>query len=1048
MKNHLLSFLLCFLSLSAFAQEHAITVQHLTIEDGLSNRFVNSVFQDTEGFIWIATNNGVNRWDGNEMKVFVEYSTVRQVMEDELGRIWFQFADDSGTFLEETNKFAIHQSDLGSDSLRADEWSVFANLKGTMILRSRKDSLLYSYTDRLNLLPEASALFKNSNSRSLIPVSKDRFWKIDRQRITLFDLKGTIHDTDSIAEPYFYLQTGVVEKGIFQYSAIRYIKEDGLPQIRYKHYQKELGLPSQPSSTFAPLTIPNNNLPYQRAPFKKELKGGGIWERNMNSLIAHDKNGKLIFDFYDYVGFRLGCPSVLFDRQDNAWICTDNGVYRVYISTSPFDSYLKNGSPSYSTRGILLLNDSMLVHSYRGTNMVSIKDGGSKPLKDTPPDTGFGVGIDVDKDDVLYWGEGRYNSIAKYDLKERKLEVFKNNAKGANTCYLPYRDKISNTIWSSGTLYLSVLDQETQELKPFLFDSEVQPINIRHFFEDESGLWMVARNGLFLVDPIAKKILTYYSAENGKLPFNQFNYIHKDKDGSFWLATQGYGLLHWDPVDGSYESFAREEGFISPIIYTIYEDKSNRLWLPTEYGLALFNKETKATQVILEQDGLSHNEFNGFSHHRGSDGRLYFGGLNGVIAFHPDSIFIQNTNINEPLRITAIELLDNSKGGQHIDITKKTLASKQLELTPDNNSFTIHFSFLDYNSQPNIDYAYKVKGLDRDWTYQKSNSIRFSALPYGNYELLIKAKGNRGFWSTEQINLPIKVIRPYYLRWGFILFSLLSLGLLAYSYLRYRTHRLKLNARKLERLVALRTQTIEQQKNDLEQLTQTKDRLYAIIAHDLRDPVESFKGIAGKINFLLKKKDMNHVLKLSAFVENSAEELSKLLENLLQWARHQQKELPFHPEHHNVENLIKEVFGSLQIVATTKSINLIYNGTPGVDVYGDYHMLTTIFRNLIDNALKFSHPKSSIKVEASIEQNKTIILFQDFGVGMNTEQKDMLFQIKKGNTLEGTLGERGTGLGMPLCKELMETHEAEVQVESQEGEGTKVWLYFSGGALG
>lgn len=1049
MKKQLFLFsLFCLLSFCAFSQEHTINVEHLTVEDGLSNRFVNSVFQDSKGFIWIATNNGVNRWDGSAMKLFAEYSAVHKVMEDEKGQIWFQYAPDPNSFLKEPHNFSIHHSSIDSDSLRADEWFVFANLKGTIILRSLKDSMLYSYTDQLHPLPEISKILKNSHHWDFVPVSKNRFWKIAPQQICLFDLAGNIHDRDSIPKPYSYLKTGNSEGDVLNYSIIKNFKQNGTLTHSYKHYQKEPGKPSEPHPLFAPQIITSPSPSFHSPPFRRELSGGITWERRVNVLEARDKNGKLIFDFYEYFGSQIPGPYVLFDKQDNAWICTNNGVYRVNISTSPFDTYLKDGNPSYSTRGILLLEDSLLIHSYRGSKMVSIENGGISTLENTNQDVGFSVGLFADKDGILYSGEGRYYAISRYDLKHRKREMYSSSSTGLNTCYLPYRDQKSNTLWVSGTYYLNIFDEATKELIPFHFDSNIQPLDVRQFFEDERGLWMIARNGLFVVDPVSKKILNYYSVENGTLPFNQFNYIHKDKDGSFWLATQGFGLLHWNPVDGSYEMFAREEGFISPIIYSIYEDQNDRLWLPTEYGLVLFNKKTKTTQVILEQDGLSHNEFNGFSHHRGSDGRLYFGGLNGVIAFHPDSIFLQKPDINEPLWITQIELLDNTDTGLQTDITEETLAKNQLELTSHNKSFTIHFSFLDYNSQPNIDYAYQVKGLDKEWNYQKSNTIRFNALPYGEYELLIKAKGNRGHWSTKQIRLPIKVIKPYYLRWYFIVTCLLGLALLGYSYLRYRTHLLKINARKLERLVSLRTQTIEQQKNDLKMLTQTKDRLYAIIAHDLRDPVESFKGIAGKINFLLKKKDMDRVLKLSAFVESSAEELSKLLENLLQWARHQQKELPFKPEHHNVENLIKEVFGSLQVVATTKSIKLIYNGTPGLDVYGDYNMLTTIFRNLIDNAIKFSQPQSMINVVATIENNKTMILFQDFGIGMTADQKDKLFHIKKGNTTEGTQGERGTGLGMPLCKELIEAHGAKVRVTSVVGEGTKVWLYFSGGAVG
>jgi signal transduction histidine kinase len=481
---------------------------------------------------------------------------------------------------------------------------------------------------------------------------------------------------------------------------------------------------------------------------------------------------------------------------------------------------------------------------------------------------------------------------------------------------------------------------------------------------------------------------------------------------------------------------------LSQVIYSVHEDRQGRLWLPTEYGLVLFDKTTETTHVFLEQDGLTHNEFNGYSYHEGSDGRFYFGGLNGLIAFHPDSVFIDPDINSAPILLTAIQVSDDSKEANQKDITTAVQQSKVLVLQPYNKSFTVNFAYLDYGSHPNIQYAYKIEDLDKDWIYQRSNRLHFNSLPSGQYRLRIKAKGKNNVWSANEIVLPITVLKPYYLRWPFLLSAFAFICLLFYSFFRYRTYRLRLDAKILERQVIHRTKTIAQQKDDLERLYQTKGRLYAIIAHDLRDPVEAFKGFASKIKYLLKKQDMPQVIKLATFVENAAVELSKLLENLLQWAQLQQKDLPFKPEFHNIENLIKECFGNLQLIATHKNIRLEYEGTPGIEVYGDYHMLTIVFRNLIDNALKFSPTDSVIKVSASSNHQKTKITFQDFGIGMSPKQLETLFLVKKKTTSEGTLGEKGTGLGLPLCKELLDVHGAAVAVNSAPEEGTTISLSF------
>ncbi len=260
----------------------------------------------------------------------------------------------------------------------------------------------------------------------------------------------------------------------------------------------------------------------------------------------------------------------------------------------------------------------------------------------------------------------------------------------------------------------------------------------------------------------------------------------------------------------------------------------------------------------------------------------------------------------------------------------------------------------------------------------------------------------------------------------------------------------------LEQKVAERTQALNEakekteellsdisiQKKELEKLNVTKDRIFGIIGHDLRKPVIAFRGIAGKINYLLKKEDFVTLKKLGEGIERDALGLNALTDNLLNWALSQKNALPFRPEEIELEHVVDEIFLTLGRLASDKSLELISTIQPKTIIVVDRSSFVTIIRNIVDNAIKFTPENGTITISSCPSDFGLDILIQDTGVGIPQDKINHIFLLQKDKTTEGTSGEKGTGLGLHLVKEMVELNKGNIHVTSREGEGTTFILSF------
>ncbi|MEM9824820.1 MAG: ATP-binding protein, partial [Bacteroidota bacterium] len=409
------------------------------------------------------------------------------------------------------------------------------------------------------------------------------------------------------------------------------------------------------------------------------------------------------------------------------------------------------------------------------------------------------------------------------------------------------------------------------------------------------------------------------------------------------------------------------------------------------------------------------------------------------IVFHPDSIQVKSDN-PIPLKLTGLQKLDG-KQKRSVNIFPEFQENAELVLTDRDRLLDVSFALLDYSGE-GIIHAYQLEGLEDEWNVLNDNHIRFASLPIGTYTIRVRAKSLGKPWSKHQLSIPIRILPPFYLNPSFYLPLLLLLGILIFSYYRYRTYQLQRRALLLEAQVKQRTSTIEKQKAELEQqkstlerLIQTKDRFFAIIAHDLRGPLNNLHGLSKQVGYLIRKDRMEDVHLLGEKVEEATTGVTKLLDNLLAWALLQKETFPHDPRWIEISAIFEEILTIYRPAAEAKGVFIEFD-IQHDKVHADKDAFSAIIRNLVDNALKFSRSSGKIKLKAFQENKQLIVEVSDQGVGIAPNEIDQLFAVDGKRRQRGTRGEKGVGLGLALCKELVEKHEGSISVNSHLEEGS------------
>lgn len=1026
------------LSLNGITQDFITNIQHFSVEDGLSHRTVQTAIQDDNGYIWLATDNGLNRFDGKKFKYFNSKNTffpqekIDHIEKDAMGNLWLKFANQKVLIFDpELEKyFTIHEK-IG---IQADEdiWLLKSAPNRIIWLIDKIGNLYKTDGTALEIIKTAYPKWWDQHRAPTITPWETILYSNKQEQLIELDLRGRkllTQDRLPLTDVIFYEDSLLLNFHWVPNKWKKYLRNYN--HIKRKNQKTE---PANFTRKGHPFTLRNDYPTYYFGIAKDNQNN--IWYYKEDEIYVFNEEREFLYDLSNIEGDfveTIKLNDIYFDQFNQAWLCTRlNGFLVVNLKENQFDQYLQD-TTNISTRGITEIDDNtLMIGTYKGLKFIDKSTKELIPKLASKFDTVRSIifGLSEDTEGKIWAGSHNF-SIKSIDKKNLEFATFHSSF---NVSAQPYSfvladKKDSSFVWIGSTLGLKYLKKGESKIKSFEKYNEFDHLSnqsVKPVFQNNKGVWLSSNDGLYWMNAkegIIKKI--------DILPHNKIVHIHEDNDGIYWMATTGGGLLKWNDKIDEITQYTTQNGLSHDVIYAVYEDDFNNLWLPSNNGLMRMDKTTEEVFNYLPEDGITHLEFNTSSHYQAKDGQLFFGGLNGVTAFYPRDV-LQKAKYDSPVVLNNLNI-QNSNTGELKNYKFDFQESKKICLEPHQKYFNLEFALLDYRNPTGIQYAWKIEGLDKEWTYQKENFIRVNSLPFGNFLLKIKGQGSGGHWSANELSIPISVLKPFYLKPWFIITCILGVISLIIAYINHRTSKLKRERTELESLVKKRTM-------ELERMNQAKDRFLAIIAHDLRSPVATLSGLTQKIKFLIAKNRIEEVQKLGDTVEGAVNSVHKLLDNLLNWALVKRGQFPYNPELLNASDIIENVVSIYQNVADVKEIQINSNISEDTVLYADKDALNTILRNLLDNALKFTPPKGSICLSAQIENGQTIIGVKDSGIGIPKSQIPNLFLLKGKKGEQGTCGEKGSGLGLVLCNELVKMNKGSLQVESKSKIGTSFFV--------
>jgi signal transduction histidine kinase len=483
-----------------------------------------------------------------------------------------------------------------------------------------------------------------------------------------------------------------------------------------------------------------------------------------------------------------------------------------------------------------------------------------------------------------------------------------------------------------------------------------------------------------------------------------------------------YGLNRYNKDTGIFKNYTTENGLVNNTIAGILEDSEGNLWISTYGGLSKFDLKTEVFLSYGAKNGLQGDGFNQGAYYKNKDGELFFGGLNGLYSFYPNEIET-DTNI-PPVLITAF----NVEGG-HVTLNKPIEDVDSITLPYRENSFTIEFAALDYISPMDNQYAYKLEGFDKDWRYCSAgrNFATYTNIPGGEYTFRVIASNSDGVWNEEGVSLKLNISPPFWQEWWFIL-SLTSLALLAVVIIiRLRTRVISVHAQKLENQVIDRTRGLEEKINQSIYFSRA-------LVHELKTPLTSLLGSSELLANNIKTEPWT---KLANNVNQSAEQLNKRVNELLMFTRGELGILRIQLGTVNPAQLLMDVYNIASDKSFLRGGHIILEISDNLPIIkADYEKIQQVLLNLLDNAFKYSAVNKIITLSCKKTGDYLEFSVKDNGFGIPFEKQDLLFNPYCRIQSQEDSNIMGLGLGLSICKNIVELHKGQIWVESKEGTGS------------
>jgi two-component system, sensor histidine kinase ChiS len=1065
----------CFLLLWLLASETLISQQlafrHLTIDDGLSQNAVFSILQDSRGFMWFGTKEGLNRYDGRNFVIYkhnpfdttsISDAYVTKLMEDSRGNIWAgSLSGDVNVLQRETELFCkIPLENVSGENVTTNEITDIAEgPDGTIWIATKGDGLIhilvddntgcnYSYRQYLHDPADDRSLISNRVG-NLFFDEHQTFWIGTEDGLNQFhEISGsftltkfeTRHpEAPAISGEYKITSIYLSTTGDFWIGA-----QSGL--IKFDRDTKEYEFHPNLYEVFRYGWGSINHI--------AEDHDGHLWVGTSYGLMRFDPSANL-YTYYKHdplnprsLSHNL-ISSVMIDRTGILWMGTSgHGINILDLKANRFNTLTRKPDPSsrvtgFSIRSILeddsgdlWISADVLYRLDRESGQLSSFESSSE----YPDDFGNTEAYTMIKASDGFLWVASPQGLFRYNTVTNQSRMYKYSSENASGLQYPevnavFEDR-DGTIWIANRNYLSKLtDSQEGTFRHFRYSSSessqdlVRPV----IFQDIQGIfWLGTVNGLVRFDPAERSFYTYRNdpTDSASLSNNHIKSILEDPvqpERYLWIGTSG-GLNKFNYRTGLFEHYTVQDGLPNEVVYGILPDDDGNLWLSTNKGLSRFNPQEKTFRNFDVLDGLQSNEFNTGAYYRSETGELFFGGIQGLNYFFPKAIQ-DNPNV-PPVVLTGLRL-----GNRYVtrnsdpDLLKTSLPEvKEIRFSHKDDVITFEFAALDYSAPGKNLYSYKLEGYNNEWISSGNlSSATYTNLPPGKYTFRAKGSNNDGVWNEDGLAIAVIVTPPWWRTWwAYFMYAVLFLNGL-YLLRRYELNRFNLkNELKLERV----------QTDSLRNLDQLKSHFFANISHEFRTPLTL---IIGQIETLLDSEDDRNKKKKLASVNSNAEQLLALINQLLDLSKLEAGKMELYPEKQNLVSFLKNQLFSFESLSDAKNIVLNFSSSRAViPVNFDAEKMEKVFINLFSNAIKFTDPGGRIDVAVEIPEADIVeIRVKDSGIGIEKDRLPYVFDRFYQADPTNTRNYEGTGIGLSLVNELIALHNGTIEAKSKVGVGSE-----------
>ena len=1033
------------------------------LNEGISQLSVMTIYQDSRGYLWFATKNGLNRFNGKEYKIYhredgneqsLSNNSVTSITEDQEGYLWV--GTNNGLNRIDLNTNEIKRYNLETNGLVANSIStVYTDRSGCLWVGTWEGLNRYNREgDHFEYIP-----IEDDTERAMIVTlledSSGRFWIGTRNKgLLLCD-----HQMNLISQ-----FTSESKNMPLNNNNITSIYEDDKKQIWVGCKNSGLNKINLRDNEVTSYTNLNSGLSNNSVRCIIEWQGK-LLIGTFDGIFDLDKATERIVKVagYDDINKSLSHYSVYcfcVDRDKTLWVGTfAGGVNYLNMFTNRFVLHKPQEELNIRTGiygAITYESPEDLWIATEGYGLLNYnKRTNESHYYLIDPSVRFAFNTNIIKsvfyEDGYVWCGTTKGEIYKFNIKTKKFSLY-HQYPIEYSIYSIIRDH-NDVLWVGGaSTEFGLTCFVNDSLVTTFYNNVDEPIyfsNVRCILEEEDGVFLLGSTaeGLLRFDTHKKQLTKYSneaSVEKYRIPNNYISAIVRTKSGEIWVSTYGGGIFQLDESKAIRRIMTVREGLLDNNICTLVESSDQRLWMSTVNGLIMFDPAKDEVRNYHRHNGIDIREFTLHSGIALPDGSLCFAGSNGFVTFHVEAMD-KNNNI-PPVVLEQLSVNNHPvKVGDESAILDKVLDGMEtIRLAYNENNFSITYQALNYIYATQNQYAYKLEGYDTDWNYVgERNSAFYTNLSPGKYVFRVKASNNDGVWNEEGRSLAIVVQPPLWRTWYAYLFYVIALAAIIYGILYYVNIKRNLEA-------GLKMKQLEKQKQ--EEFHQAKIRLFTNFSHELRTPlmliITPFEELVKRVDIPAELHD-----KLSIIYKN-AQKLLLLVNQLMDLHKNQAGSMDLKVSEGDICEYIKEIYYAFNQIALTNEVKFTLNCTPKtINGWFDKSLLEKVVFNLLSNAFKYTASGESVLMEVSevtlkeLDPKRTdglykdensqyvILKVKDSGKGIEEGEADKIFTPFYQIPETSGINLSGTGIGLSLVYTIVQLHRGVIYVDHTETKG-------------